>query len=146
MATFLLPSLRMSTTNERSLADVAKDLTSDLTALVRGELALAKAEISENVARLGTGAGLLGGAGVVGLFAIHFLLLALMFGLYAMNLPLWAAALIVGVVLGIVAGVLAMRGKQNVAGASVVPTHALEQMKRDAETIKSDLERARSRS
>src|SRR5512142_2212195 len=105
---------------ERSLPAIAKDLSADLGRLVQGEIAMAKSELQENITRVGKGAGLFGGAGVVGLFALEFLLLAAMFGIGA-ALPLWAAALIVGVALAIVAGVLAMTGKKDLSGVSVVP-------------------------
>ncbi len=131
---------------DRSLSDIVKQLTQDLSALVRSEVALAKTELQQNIAKLGTGAGLLGGAGVIGLFALEFILLAVMFGIVALGLRAWLAALIVAVVLGIIAGVLAMSGKKTVQGASLAPTHAIDQMKTDINTIKADVARVRSRS
>jgi uncharacterized membrane protein YqjE len=130
---------------DRSLSDIAKDLTGDLSELVRSEITLAKTELQENIGRLGTGAGLFGGAGVVGLFAFEFVLLALLFGLVSLGLQAWAAALIVAVVLGIIAAVLAMRGKKTVAGASVAPARAIAHLKTDAQAIKAEVDRARSK-
>jgi hypothetical protein len=130
-------------TPDRPLADVAKDLGSDFSHLIRSELNLVKAELQQNMSRLGTGAGLFGGAGVIGLFALEFLLLALMFGLIALGLKAWLAALVVGVVLGIVAAVLAARGKKTVEGTSVAPAHAIEQIKTDARAIKAEVDRTR---
>src|SRR5215212_9560789 len=124
---------------DRSLGDIVKQLTSDLTQLVRSEVALAKTELQENIGRLGTGAGLFGGAGVIGLFAVEFILLALMLGLVALGVGAWVAALIVGVVLSIIAAVLAMRGKKTVAGVTVAPTHAIDHMKSDAGAIKTEI-------
>lgn len=126
---------------DRPLSEVLKSLGDDLGRLVRGELALLKSELQQNVARVGTGAGLLGGAGVVGLFALEFILLAIAFGLVAMGLPAWLSALILGVALGVVAAVLAMQGKNKVAGASVAPTETIEQVKTDAAVIRHDVER-----
>lgn len=143
MATVLLLNFVMNIATDRSFADIVKDLTADLSRLVRGEIALAKTELQQNIARIGSGAGLFGGAGVVGLFAVEFILLAILFGLVALGLPAWAASLIVGVVLGIVAAVLAMSGKKAVAGASVAPAHAIEHMKADADAIKSEIDRVR---
>lgn len=135
--------MAIATSSDRSLAEITKDLTSDLSRLVHTEIALAKTEIQQNVSRLGTGAGLLGGAGFIGVFALEFILLALMFGLSALGLSLWLSALIVAVVLGVVAAVLAMRGKKSMQGASLTPTHAIEQMKTDVEVIKNDLKNVR---
>ena len=123
-----------------------KGLSGDIGDLVRGEIALAKAEIQDNVTRLGTGAGLLGGAGVVGLFALEFVLLAIMFAIVAAGVREWIAALIVAVLLGVVAAVLALNGKKRVSGASVVPTEAIEHLKNDAEMIRNDVRHLRSRS
>lgn len=135
----------LNAANERSLAEIGKDLTHDLTRLMKSELELMKAELQENISRLGTGAGLFGGAGFIGIFALEFLLLALMFGIAALGLKMWLAALIVGVLLAIVAGVLAMSGKKKVAGASIAPQRAIQHMKSDADMIKADVERLRSR-
>ena len=121
-----------------------KTLTSDLSELVRSEIALAKAELHDSVARIGTGAGLFGGAGVVGLFAVEFLLLAAMFGIAAVT-SLWLGALIVGVVLGLIGVVLMMTGKKKLQGATDGPARAIEQIKSDAQVIKADVERAARR-
>jgi uncharacterized membrane protein YqjE len=131
--------------SNRSLPEIVKDLSADLGQLVHNEIALAKSEIQENVARLGTGAGLLGGAGVAGLFALEFVFLAIMFGLVALGLQTWLAALIVAVVLGAVAAVMAMRGKSKVANATVVPAATIANVKKDVTLIKHDVAEMRSR-
>lgn len=123
--------------------NVAKELTHDLAELVRSEIALAKAELQENITRLGTGAGLFGGAGVIGLFAVQFILLALLFGLIAAGLAAWLSALLVGAGLGIIAAILAMSGKKTVAGVSVAPTRTIEHVKSDAEAIRAEVDHAR---
>jgi uncharacterized membrane protein YqjE len=131
--------------NDRPLSEILKDLVNDLGRLVRGEIALLKVELQENITRLGTGAGLFGGAGVMGLFAFEFLLLALMFGLVAMGLQFWLAALIVGLLLAVIAAVLAMSGKKKVANASLAPAETIAQVKTDAAVIKQDVERLKGR-
>jgi uncharacterized membrane protein YqjE len=134
-----------ASSSERSLGDIARDLTRDLSGLVRSEVALAKTELQENISRLGTGAGLFGGAGVMGLFALEFFLLALLFGLVALGLQVWLAALLVGIVLAVVAAVLAMRGKKSVAGASIAPARAIEHLKDDVAAVKAGVEQTRSK-
>ncbi len=127
---------------DRSLSTIVKDLSADLGRLMQSEIALAKTELQQNISRIGKGAGLFGGAGVVGIFAVEFLLLAAMFGI-AVALPFWAAALIVGVVLAIVAGVLAMTGKKDIAGVSVVPKQTIENVKTDIKAVKDDVQTMR---
>jgi hypothetical protein len=123
---------------ERPLNEVARDLTSDLSLLLRQEIDLAKAEMSEKGRTAAPGLGMLGGGGVVGLCAAGaataFLVLVL-----ALFLPEWAAALIVAAVLAAVAYVLIRQGKERVADAgSPVPEQTIE-------TVKEDVEWARTR-
>src|SRR4029453_18098640 len=101
---------------ERPIAEVAKDLTSDLSLLVRQEIELAKAEMAEKGRTDATGLGMLGGAGAFRLCAAGALTgcLVLLFSLFLAD---WAAALIVGVVLAAVAFVLARQGKERGADA-----------------------------
>src|SRR5690348_14750681 len=89
-----------------SLGDLVGQVTGDLSRLMRAELALAKAEAKEEAAHAGRGAGMLAGAGVGAHLLLIFLSLAVMFGLGAW-MPLGWAALIVAVIWGIVAAVLA---------------------------------------
>src|SRR5215210_7672411 len=104
-------------TAEPSLGELVGQATKELSTLVRKEVELAKAELSTEVAKAGKGAGMFGGAGVTGLYALTFLSLAAMFGLGAL-MPLGWAALIVGGVYLILTGVLALIGKKAFAGFS----------------------------
>src|SRR5437764_15462935 len=84
-----------------------------LSTLIRDELALAKAEMSEKASRAGKGAGLFGGAGLVSLYGVLGVLAAVVL-LLAYVMPAWAAALLVGVVLLVIAGLLALVGRSQV--------------------------------
>jgi VIT1/CCC1 family predicted Fe2+/Mn2+ transporter len=134
-------STRNETDNElreRPLGEVAKELTSDLSLLVRQEIELAKAEMAEKGRTAAPGLGMFGGAGIVALCAAGALtaFLVLVFSLF---LPDWAAALIVGAVLAAVAYVLIKQGKERVADAGKpVPEPSIE-------TVKEDVEWARTR-
>jgi VIT1/CCC1 family predicted Fe2+/Mn2+ transporter len=128
---------------ERPIADVAKDLTSDLSVLVRQEIELAKAEMAEKGRTAAPGLGMFGGAGVVALCAAGALtaFLVLLFSLFLVD---WAAALIVGAVLAAVAFVLARQGKERVADAGKpVPEQTIETMKEDVEWAKTRASSAR---
>jgi hypothetical protein len=140
----------MATTNdnanelrERPLGEVAKDLTSDLSLLVRQEIELAKAEMTEKGRTAAPGLGMLGGAGVVGLCAAGALTAFLVLAL-ATFLPDWVAALIVGVVLAAAAYVLVQQGKERVADAGTpVPEQTIETVKEDVEWAKTRASSAR---
>ena len=96
----------------RSVGDLLGEVTANLSKLMRQEVALAKVELKEEAAKAGKAGGLLGGAGAVGYLVLVFLSLALMFALdNAMGIG-WAA-LLTAVLLGIVAAVLFVMGRNR---------------------------------
>jgi VIT1/CCC1 family predicted Fe2+/Mn2+ transporter len=128
---------------ERPIGEVAKELTSDLSLLVRQEIELAKAEMAEKGRTAAPGLGMFGGAGIVALCAAGAItaFLVLVFSLF---LPEWAAALIVGAVLAAVAYVLIKQGKERVAEAGKpVPEQTIETVKEDVEWAKTRASSAR---
>jgi hypothetical protein len=128
---------------ERPIGEVAKELTSDLSLLVRQEIELAKAEMAQKGRTAARGLGMFGGAGIVGLCAAGALtaFAVLVFSLF---LPDWAAALIVGAVLAAVAYVLVRQGKERVADAGKpVPEQTIETVKEDLEWAKTRASSAR---
>jgi hypothetical protein len=128
---------------ERPLGEVAKDLTSDLSLLVRQEIELAKAEMTEKGRTAAPGLGMLGGAGVVGLCAAGALTATLVL-LFSLFLPDWTAALVVGSALAAVAYVLVRQGKERVADAgSPLPEQTIETVKEDVEWAKTRASSAR---
>jgi VIT1/CCC1 family predicted Fe2+/Mn2+ transporter len=126
---------------ERPIGEVAKELTSDLSLLMRQEIELAKAEMTQKGRTAAPGLGMFGGAGIVALCAAGAItaFLVLVFSLF---LPDWAAALIVGVVLAAVAYVLVRQGKERVAG-KLVPEQTIETVKEDVEWAKTRASSAR---
>jgi hypothetical protein len=128
---------------ERPIGEVAKELTSDLSLLVRQEIELAKAEMAEKGRTAAPGLGMFGGAGIVALCAAGAItaFLVLVFSLF---LPEWAAALIVGAVLAAIAYLLIRQGKERVAEAGKpVPEQTIETVKEDVEWAKTRASSAR---
>jgi len=126
---------------DRPTAELVKDVTELVPRLVRQELDLAKAELSEKGKRAGAGAGLLGGSGVVGWFGVATLVAAAVLGL-AEAMPAWAAALIVAAVLLVVAGVMALLGRSQVRRAvPPMPTEAVASTKEDVRAVKESAHR-----
>ena len=116
-------------------------LSSQISELVRGELALAKAELTAKGKRAGIGAGLAGAAGVLALYGLGALV-ATVIGVLAIWLPLWAAALIVAVLIFIVAGVLGLLGKNQIQRAvPPVPENTVDSVKRDVATVSERIKR-----
>ena len=118
-----------------SLGDIVGRLTSDFSQLMRAEIALAKAEAKDEVKDAGKGVGMLAGAGYAGHLLVLFLSIAVMFGL-GHWMPLGWAALIVGVIWGIVAAVLASSGRKNLKRATPPMSETVETLKEDAQWAK----------
>ncbi len=121
--------------------ELVKQATEQMSRLVRDEMRLARAELAEKGKQGGIGAGMLGGAGVVALYGLAALLVAGGLAL-ALVLPGWLAALLVGVVLMAVAGVLALVGRARVKRAvPPVPNQAINDIKMDVDEVKGRVHR-----
>ena len=114
------PSEAHQKADNASLGELLGDVTRDLSTLMRQEVELAKAEAKQSATKAGKGAGMLGGAGVAGHFVLLFLSLALMFALGAL-MPLGWAAVIVAVIWGIIAAVLASIGRKELKQIKGMP-------------------------
>ena len=116
---------------ERPVGDLVKDATEQAQTLIRQEIELAKVELAQKGKKAGIGAGMFGGAGLFGLFAFGALTAAFI-GAVDLAVPFWAAALIVAVVYGAIAGVLALTGKNKVQEATPpVPEQTVDNVKED---------------
>ncbi len=98
---------------DRSVRQLISDASTDLMALVRAELALAKSEIRADLARAATGAGLVGFAIVCLSGAGLMLLFAAAYGLVSLGLATWAAFLIVAGALLLLSGLAALIAKSR---------------------------------
>jgi Putative Actinobacterial Holin-X, holin superfamily III len=129
---------------ERPTAELLKELADQTSALVRKEIELARLEVGVKGKQAATGAGMFGGAGLVGVFAFGALTACFVLAL-ATAVAGWLAALIVAVVYGAVAGVLALRGRRHVKRATPpVPQAAVDSTKEDLEWVKTRAKSARS--
>jgi len=128
---------------DRPVGDLMKDLSEQTSTLVRKEVELAKAELAVKGKRAGVGAGMFGGAGLFGLFAFGCLTATLILALATAVAP-WLAALIVTLVYGAIAGVLALQGKNKVQEATPpIPERAVDSTKEDVEWVKTRAKSAR---
>jgi hypothetical protein len=128
---------------EQSLADLTRPLSLQTTQLARQEVELAKAELRAKGKRAAAGAGMFGGAGVFGFYAFGALT-ACIIAAIAQALDVWLAALIVAVVYGLVAAILALRGKRSVQQASPpVPERAVQSVKEDVRFTKQRAQETR---
>src|SRR5215207_6606541 len=114
------------TDGDKSLGELVQDLSRQTSTLIRQEMRLAQAELTEKGRHASKGAGMFGGAGLIALYGVGALI----------------AAAAVGVVLLLIAGVLALTGKKEIEEATPPkPELAIESVQRDVDTVKA---RARS--
>jgi membrane protein len=129
--------------DERPVAELLKELSQQTSTLVHQELELAKLELAQKGKRAGIGAGMFGGASVVGLYAVGALTAAIVL-LLATAITPWLAALIVAVGYGVIAGGLALAGRGQVQKATPpVPQQATESVKEDVQWAKAKAQQAR---
>jgi hypothetical protein len=130
--------------DERSLSELSRNLANQSSALAQKEIELGKAELAQKGKQLGIGAGAFGAAGVIGFYALGALTAAAILAL-AIVLDAWLAALIVALVYGAIAGILALTGKQKVErGTPPLPEEAIESTKADLRHTTQRAKEARS--
>lgn len=127
-----------SHTDERSLADLIRELRDESGVLLSQQVALAKTEMSEKATVVGRNVGYLIVGAAVAFLAIIFLLLAVTGGLALMLMAtelkmhaIWIAPLIVGVIIAVIAAVMIYKAKLTLENASLVPRKTIETLKDD---------------
>jgi uncharacterized membrane protein YqjE len=121
---------------QESIGDLLKQLSQETSTLVRQEMTLARAELAEQGKRAGTGAGMLGGAGVAGLVMLGALT-ATLIALLDTAMATWLAALILTAVWAAVAGVLALQGRNKIKEATPPAPQTMETVKEDVRWAKT---------
>jgi hypothetical protein len=128
--------------DEPSIGQLFGEISKDLSTLMRQEIALAKAEATQSAKKAGKGAGMFAGAGYAGHLTVLFLSFALWWALgYLFDNLAWAA-LVVAVIWGIVAAVLALRGKKEIKQVQGVPQTA-DTVKKIPDALRGNEEAAR---
>lgn len=129
---------------DRPVGELIKQLADETATLVRQELELARAEMTQKGKQAGFGLGMFGGAGVATLLALGALTACVIAALDT-GMALWLAALIVAVVYGAIAAVLALVGKERLHEATPpVPEQTQRSVKEDVEWAKTRARSART--
>ncbi len=129
---------------QESFGELLSGLASDTSLLVKQEIELAKVEVSAKAKKAGKGAGMLAGAAMAGLMALITLTLLLIV-IFDAFLELWLAALIVLIIWGAVAAVLALTGKKKLQEAAPpVPEQTTQTLKEDVQWAKHPTQSART--
>jgi uncharacterized membrane protein YqjE len=123
---------------DEPIGAVVHRLSEQIPELVRSEIRLAQAELTEKGKHAGVGIGLFSGAGLLALYGLAALLTTAVIAL-DLVMPLWLAALIVTVVLFVAAGVAALVGRKQVNQATpAAPEKAIAGVKQDVEAVKGN--------
>ena len=134
---------RHETRDERPIGELLRDLSQQTSTLVRKEIELARAELTEKGKHMGVGAGMFGAAGLLGLFAFAVVTAGLVM-LLGTAVEAWLAAFIVAAVYAAVAGTLALLGKREASQATPpIPEQATESVKEDVAWTKTRAKAAR---
>jgi Flp pilus assembly protein TadB len=120
---------------EPSISELMSQLSSQTSRLIRDELRLAQKEFQESAKHAGIGAGLFSVAGLLAFFGAAVVIAAAVAAL-SLVLPVWAAALIVGAVLFIAAGIAAMVGRGQAQEATPAAPRTVETVKADIQELK----------
>jgi xanthine/uracil permease len=125
--------------DERSLGDLFSDLSRETTTLVRQEVQLAKAELTQSATEAARGIGMLVAGGAVAYAGLLFVLLAIVFGLIEAGWDPWLSALVVGVVVVVIGAILVLRARESLNPANLAPRRTVETLKEDQEWAKEQI-------
>ena len=117
--------------DERSLGDLFRDFASELSQLVRQEVRLAKTEVTQSAKSVGRDVGFMAAGGFIaygGLLAI----IAGFVALLSLALPLWLAAIIVGIAVALIGYALLHEGMAKLQKTNIAPTETIETLKEDS--------------
>ena len=128
--------------SQRSVGELLSEVTTDLSALMRKEMDLAKAEIKEEVAKTGKAAGMFGGAGFAGYMVALFASIAAWWGLANVMDEAWAALIVAGV-WAIVAAVLFVTGRKTMREVHPKPERTVSTLKEVPDALKGRKEAQR---
>ncbi|HEY8284403.1 MAG TPA: phage holin family protein [Chloroflexota bacterium] len=124
--------------DERSLGDLFGDLSRETTNLIRQEVTLAKVELSQKATQMGKDAAMLAAGGALLYAGLLALIAAAIIGL-AQAWAWWLSALVIGVIVVGVGGLLVLSGLKAMRRASLVPTQTVQTLKEDAQWAKNQI-------
>lgn len=131
-----------------SFSSLFKSLTYDVTSLVRNEVELAKAEISEKASQASAGVGSIAAAGAIMFCGFLVLLAAAVFGLNTVLPPEttpWLSALIVGGVVLLIGFIMLQSGRKKLKSQNLMPNRTMASLRNDREFARQHEEQAKER-
>ena len=129
-------------TVDTPIGELMSQLSAQTSRLVRDEMRLAQKEFTESAKHAGIGAGLFSAAGLIAMFGLAGLVTAVIAAL-SLVLPVWAAALIVAIVLFAIAGIAALISKKQLNQASPTPEMTVANVKQDLHEVQDEVRTGR---
>jgi uncharacterized membrane protein YqjE len=127
--------------DQRSVGQLITDATNQVSTLMRDEIRLAIIELQQKGKRMGVGAGLLGGAGLVAMYGVGAIVAGVILLLATVMAP-WLAAFIVGAAVLLIAAIMAALGRSQARrGAPPVPEQTVESVKQDIAAVREGARR-----
>lgn len=120
---------------DASIGDLIREVSQDVSTMLRQEIELAKAEVREEAKETGKAAGMLGGAGFAGVMVAVFASLAALLGLANVMDAGWAALIVTGV-WALAAAALFVAGRSRMRQVTPKPERTIESMKENAQWVK----------
>jgi uncharacterized membrane protein YqjE len=121
---------------ERSIVDLVRDIVGNAQEIMRSEVRLAKAEIREEALKAAKAGGFAAGGAVLGIFALNFILWSIIFG-FSTWVPMSFSSLIIGLVIGLIAGGMILAGRSRMKEVNVTPEKTVKSLREDAEWLKT---------
>jgi hypothetical protein len=128
-----------SSRDARSTASLFSEAFTLAAGLVRKEVDLARAEVTENLSKAAVAIGMIVGGVVLVLVALNVLSAALVAGLTELGIEAGWAALIVGAVYFVIAVILVRKGTQELKAANLAPTRAAQNVREDILVLKEKI-------
>ena len=125
--------------DERSLGDLFSELAQETSTLVRQEVRLAKAELTQSATEAGRGVAFLLAGGAVAYAGLLALLAAVILGLWEAGVESWIAALIVGLIVVAIGIILVLRARETLSASSLAPRKTIETLKEDKEWVREQI-------
>lgn len=120
----------------RSVGELLRDLANDVTALIRQELTLARAEAQEKLHQTITAVVAMVAGALIAFAALIVLLDALVYGLTEAGMPRWLAALIVGGIVAVIGFVLVRKGQKDLSATRLAPERTAANVRKDINLVK----------
>jgi uncharacterized membrane protein YqjE len=123
-------------TRQESVPELVKELTRDISELVRQEIELARLEMTEKGKKAGLGVGMFGGAAVLGMAVVGGSMATVII-LLDLAMPLWLASLVTTVLYAAAAALLALRGRDELKETGApIPERTKQSVKEDIQWAK----------